>query len=81
MVKSFDLGDNVVYADHKGDKLILAVNAKDPNEANYEMGQKVIEVMIDDDGAETFNIPLKFHLLEETLRKMSTTGQIALTVN
>ena len=81
MVRSFDLGDNVVYADHKGEKLIFAVNAKDPNEADYEMGRKVMEVMMDEDGAETINIPLKFHLLEETLREMSTTGQIALTIN
>ena len=81
MVRSFDLGDDVVYADHKGEKLIFAVNAKDPNEADYEMGRKVMEVMMDEDGIETITIPLKFHLLEETLREMSTTGQIALTVN
>ena len=81
MVRLFDLGDNVVYADPKCKKLIFAVNAKDPNEADYEMGRKVMEAVMDKDGAETINIPLKFHLLEETLRKMSTTGQIAFTVN
>ena len=81
MVRSFDLGDNVVYADHKGEKLIFAVNAKDPNEADYEMGWKVMEVMMDEYGAENINIPLKFLLLEETLREMSTMGQIALKVN
>ena len=81
MVRSFDLGDNVVYADHKGEKLIFAVNAKDPNEADYEMGRKVMEVMMDEYGAENINIPLKFLLLEETLREMSTMGQIALKVN
>ena len=37
MVRSFNLGDNVVYADHKGKKLIFAVNAKDPNEADDEV--------------------------------------------
>ena len=81
MVRSFDLSDNVVYADHKGEKLIFAVNAKDPSEADYEMGRKVMELVMDEDGAETINIPLKFHLLEETLREMSSTGQIASTVN
>ena len=81
MVKSFDLSDNVIYADHNGKKLIFAVDAKDPSEADYEMGRKVMELVMDEDGAETINIPLKFHLLEETLREMSTTGQIASTVN
>ena len=81
MVRSFDLYGNVVYADPKCKKLIFAVNAKDPNEADYEMSRKVMEAVMDKDGAETINIPLKFHLLEETLRKMSTTGQIAFTVN
>ena len=81
MVRSFDLSDNVVYADRKGEKLIFAVNAKDPSKADYEMGRKVMELVMDEDGAETINIPLKFHLLEETLREMSTTGQIASTIN
>ena len=81
MVKSFDLGDNVVYADPKCKKLIFAVNAKDPNETDYEMGRKVMEVVMDKDGAEIINIPLKFHLLEKTLREMSTTGQIAFTLS
>ena len=81
MVKSFDLGDNATYADHKCEKLIFAVNAKHPSEADYEVGQRVMEVVMDEDGAETINIPLKFHLLEETLREMSTTGKIAFTVS
>ena len=80
MVESFGLGDNVSYADYECKKLIFAVNAKDPNEADYEMGRRVMEVVMNKDGAEIINIPLKFHLLEETLREMSTTGQIAFTV-
>ena len=81
MVKSFDLGDNVVYADPKCKKLIFAVNAKDPNEADYEVGRKVMEVVMDEDGAEIVNIPLKFHFLEEILKEMSTTGQIAFSLS
>ena len=81
MVKSFDLGDNATYADHKCEKRIFAVNAKHPSEADYEVGQRVMEVVMDEDGAETINISLKFHLLEETLREMSTTGKIAFTVS
>ena len=81
MVRSFDLEDNVVYADPKCKKLIFAVNAKDPNEADYEMGRKVMEAVMDEDGAEIINMPLKFHVLEETLREMSTTGQIAFTLS
>ena len=80
MVRSFDLEDNVVYADAKFKKLIFAVNANDPNEADYEMGRKVMKVVMDEDGAEIIIIPLKFHVLEETLIKMSTTGQIAFTL-
>ena len=81
MVRSFDLEDNVVYADPKCKKLIFAVNAKNPNEADYEMGRKIMEAVMDKDGAEIINIPLKFHVLEETLREMSTTGQIAFTLS
>ena len=79
-MKSFDLGDNVVYANPKCKKLIFAVNAKDPNEADYEMGRKVMEVVMDEDGAEIINIPLKFHLLEKTIMEISTTGQIVFTL-
>ena len=81
MVRSFDLEDNVVYADPKCKKLIFAVNAKDPNEDDYKMGRKVMEAVMDEDGAKIINMPLKFHALEETLREMSTTGQIAFTLS
>ena len=36
---------------------------------------------MDDEGAEIITIPMKNHLLEETLASMSTTGEIALSVN
>ena len=80
MVNSF-LGNSAVFVDHECEKLIFAVNAENPNEADYEMGQRILEVVMDKDGAETISIPLKFHLLEETLKAMSTTGQIAFKIS
>ena len=45
------------------------------------MGQKIMKVVIDCEGAEIITVPVKNHLLEETLTSMSTTGEIALSVN
>ena len=81
MVRSLGLRDNAIYSDHEGKKLIFAINAKDPEEDDYRMGQKIMEVVMDDDGAEIITIPVKNHLLEETLTSMSTTGEIAVTIN
>ena len=81
MVRSLGLRDNAIYADREGKKLIFAINAKDPKNRDHRMGQKIMEVVMDDEGAEIITIPVKNHLLEETLTSMSTTGEIALSVN
>ena len=81
IVRSLGLRDNAIYADREGKKLIFAINAKDPEEDDHRMGQKIMEVVMDDEGAEIITVPVKNHLLEETLTSMSTTGEIALSVN
>ena len=81
MVRSLGLRDRVIYADHEGKKLIFAINAKDPQEDDHRMAQNIMEVVMDDEGAEIITIPVRNHLLEETLTSMSTTGEIAFTVN
>ena len=81
MVRSLGLGDNVIYADHEGKKLIFAINAKNPKEDDHQMGQKIMEVVMDDKGVEVITIPMKNHLLEKALTSMSNTGQIALKIN
>ena len=81
MVKSLGLRNNAVYADQEGKKLIFAINAKDPKEDDHLMGQKIMEVVMDDKGAEIITIPVKNHLLEETLTSMSATGEIAFSIN
>ena len=81
MVRSLRLRDSAIYADREGKKLIFAINAKDPKEDDHRMGQKIMEVVMDDEGAEIITVPVKNHLLEETLTSMSTTGEIAFTVN
>ena len=81
IMKSLHLEKNTVYSDHKCKKLIFAINAKDPKEADYKMGQRVMKVLMDEDEAETINMPLKFHLLEEAIKEMSIVGKISFTVN
>ena len=81
IVRSLGLRDNAIYADREGKKLIFAINAKDPKEDDHRMGQKIMEVVMDDESAEIITIPVKNHFLEETLTSMSTTGEIALSVN
>ena len=81
LVKSLALTDNAIYADREGKKLIFAINAKDPEEDDHRMGQKIMEVVMNDEGAEIITLPVKNQLLEETLTSMSTTGEIAFTVN
>ena len=81
MVKSLDLGDNAIYADCEGKKLIFAINAKDPKKDDHRMGEKIMEVIMDDEEVESIPIPVKNHLLEKTLTSMSTTGPIAFTIN
>ena len=81
MVESLGLKDNVIYSDHESKKLIFAINAKDPEEDDHRMGQKIMEVVMDDEGAEIITIPVKNHFLEKTLTSMSTTGQIAFTID
>ena len=80
-MRSLGLRDNAIYADHEGKKLIFAINAKDPKEDDHRMGQKIMEVVMDDEGAEIITVPVKNHLLEGTLASMSTTGEIVLSVN
>ena len=81
MVRSLGLRDNAIYADCEGKNLIFAINAKYPEEYDHRMGQKIMEVVMDDEGAEIITVPVKNHLLEETLTSMSTTGELAFTVN
>ena len=81
MVESLDLGDNVIYADHEGKNLIFAINAKDPEEDDHRMGQKIMGVVMDEEEAEIITIPVKNHLLEKTLTSMSNTGKIVFTIN
>ena len=81
IVRSLGLGDNAIYADREGKKLIFAINAKTPEEDDHRMGQKIMKVVMDDEGAEIITVPVKNHFLEEILTSMSTTGEIALPVN
>ena len=81
MVRSLGLRNNAIYADHEGKKLNFAINTKDPEEDDHRMGQKIMEVVMHDEGVENITVPLKNHVLEETLTSMSITGKIAFTVN
>ena len=82
MVESFNMQDNAIYADLKKKRLIFAINAKEPDAEDHKVGQKIMEKVMDKDGAETISIPFKYHILELALMLLANTGQrIAFTVN
>ena len=82
MVELFHLQENAIYADLKMEKLIFAINAKEPDDNDRTVGQKIMEKVMDKNGAETISIPLKFHILEQALLLLSSTERkIAFTIS
>ena len=81
MVKSFDLQDNAIYADHECKKLIFSINAKEPDASDYEVGQKIMKKVMEEEGAEIISIPVKYHVLELAIMSLSKSERIAFTIS
>ena len=78
MVKSFDLEDSVIYSNQQFNELIFALNAKKPEEADYQTAGVLIELMMDRSAAKTIRIPVNYHGVELTLKqKVRESNQIA----
>ena len=78
MVKSFDLEDSVIYSNQQFNELIFALNAKEPEEADYQTAGVLIELMMDRSVAKTICTPVNYHGVELTLKqKVQKSNQIA----
>ena len=78
MVRSFDLEDSVIYSNQQFNELIFALNAKEPEEADYQTAGVLIELMMDRSVAKTIRIPVNYRGVELTLKqKVRESNQIA----
>ena len=78
MVRSFGLEDSVIYSNQQFNELIFALNAKEPEEADYQTAGVLIELMMDRSVAKTIRIPVNYHGVELTLKqKVRESNQIA----
>ena len=69
MVELFGLEDCVIYRNRQFDELIFAVNAKHPEEVDYQTMGDLRELMMDESAARVVSIPVSYHGLELTLKK------------
>ena len=78
MVKSFGLEDSVIYQDRQFNKLIFALNAKEPEDVDRQKADELIDLMMDGSFARSITIPVSYYGVESTLKqKVQESNQIA----
>ena len=78
MVKSFGLEDSVIYQDRQFNKLIFALNAKEPEDVDHQKADELIDLMMDGSFARSITIPVSYYGVESTLKqKVQESNQIA----
>lgn len=79
MVESFGLEKCVVYKDLDHNEVIFAINAKDPEEVDYQTAGDLRKVIYESAGnAEVIGIPFNYYGVEQTLKKkVEESGHIA----
>ena len=78
MVKSFGLEDSVIYQDRQFNKLIFALNAKEPEDVDHQKADELIDLMMDGSFARSITIPVSYYGVELTLKqKVQESKQIA----
>ena len=78
MVKSFGLEDSVIYKCPKRNELLFAINAKDPEEVDYQTIAKLKMQLLNGSTCREVRIPVSYHAVELTLkRKVQESGHIA----
>ena len=78
MVKSFGLEDSVIYQDRQFNKLIFALNAKEPKDVDRQRADELVDLMMDGSSARSITIPVSYYGVESTLKqKVQDSNQIA----
>ena len=79
IIASFQLERNIVYTDETHNNVIFAVNAKTPEDEDRGISRNIMDVIMDDEHAETRCIPLKYHNLELTLKEIANSEKVAVS--
>ena len=79
IVASFQLEKNIVYTDETHNNVIFAVNAKTPEAEDRVISRNIMDVIMDEEHAETRCIPLKYHNLELTLKEIANSKKVAVS--
>lgn len=68
IINSSGLQDHAIYCNHHYSSLIFAVNAKNPDDKDHQIGLKIMKESMSETWANHINIPLKYFYLELTLK-------------
>ena len=79
IIKSFQLEKNIIYTDETHHSVIFAVNAKTPEDEDRGISRNIMDVIMDEEHAETRCIPLKYHNLELTLKEIADSKKAAVS--
>ena len=80
IITSSGMEENVIYTDQSHEHIIFAVNAKNPEDCDVALGNKIMMEVMNESRARHVSIPLKYLNLELTLKKLSTTEKLAFSV-
>ena len=79
-ITSSGMEENVIYTDQSHEHIIFAVNAKNPEDCDVALGNKIMMEVMNESRARHVSIPLKYLNLELTLKQLSTTEKLAFSV-
>ena len=79
-ITSSGMEENVIYTDQSHEHIIFAVNAKNPEDCDVALGNKIMMEIMNESRARHVSIPLKYLNLELTLKQLSTTEKLAFSV-
>ena len=80
IVTTFGLKRRIIYTDETHTNIIFAVNALHPEEEDRAIGQKIMEETMNKKHAQVVSIPIKHHKLELTIKKLSKSKRVAISI-
>ena len=80
IITSSGMEENIIYTDQSHEHIMFAVNAKNPEDRDVALGNKIMMEVMHESRARHVSIPLKFLNLELTLKSLSTTEKLAFSV-
>ena len=79
IIGSFQLEKYIIYTDETHNNVIFAINAKNPEDEDRGICRNIMDVIMDEEYAETRCIPLKYHNLELTLKEIADSKKVAVS--